>query len=510
MKIDLYHLHRGLHFTRLAYPIVLDVLRTWAEASGWEARVSICRESAVDLDTDADVVGISVYTQTAPAAYRAAAALRRRGKVVFFGGPHFRGDSTVAEAEPFCDVVAGSIDEATFRGLLADVAAGRLAAGGATRLVRDAANRFRYPHDFHQAIRSRRWYQIPTIPTSLGCPYDCNFCAAYLQGKYLLRDITSVRNEVAHAPGRVVLFSDATFGLHKRWTIALMDAIAPLRKKIAIETTLARVRDPELLRAMARGGVRWVVVGVETFGERLRKHGGADVDRSLIDVVAHAHELGMVVQGNFICGLDSDGPGSFDEIYEHYDRSGLDAIMIGILTPYPNTGVFRDLQAAGRIIDGDWEHYDCHHVVYRPLRMTVDQLVDGYVGLYRALRRRKSVLRENLERGRQPRRTRRIAPDDRQQSLPEVRLDREDAQPAPEPARSGGGRDAPTGPRGACRGAARMTHAGASSNARDSRWSVVSRPSSKRASTPARRSAAAPPLAARRSSRTSAAAARSS
>lgn len=394
MKIDLYHLHRGLHFTRLAYPIVLDVLRTWAEASGWEVRVSICRESAVDLDTDADVVGISVYTQTAPAAYRAAAALRRRGKVVFFGGPHFRGDSTVEEAEPFCDVVAGSIDEATFRGLLADVAAGRLAAGGATRLVRDAANRFRYPDDFHQALHSRRWYQIPTIPTSLGCPYDCNFCAAYLQGKYLLRDITSVRNEIAHAPGRVVLFSDATFGLHKRWTIALMDAIAPLRKKIAIETTLARVRDPELLRAMARGGVRWVVVGVETFGERLRKHGGADVDRSLTDVVAHAHELGMVVQGNFICGLDSDGPGSFDDIYEHYDRSGLDAIMIGILTPYPNTGVFRDLQAAGRIIDGDWEHYDCHHVVYRPLRMTVDQLVDGYVGLYRALRRRKSVLRE--------------------------------------------------------------------------------------------------------------------
>ena len=129
MKIDLYHLHRGLHFTRLAYPIVLDVLRTWAEASGWEARVSICRESAVDLDTDADVVGISVYTQTAPAAYRAASGPSPARKVVFFGGPHFRGNSTVAEAEPFCDVVAGNIDEATFRGLLADVAAGAARGG---------------------------------------------------------------------------------------------------------------------------------------------------------------------------------------------------------------------------------------------------------------------------------------------------------------------------------------------------------------------------------------------
>lgn len=394
MKIDLYHLHRGLHFTRLAYPIVLDVLRSWAEASGWRVRVSICREHDVDLDTDADVVGISVYTQTAPAAYRVAAALRRRGTAVFLGGPHFRGDSTREEASPFCDVIAGSIDETQFRGLLADVAAGRLRPGGRPRVVRDAANRFRYPAEFHQALRSRRWYQIPTIPTSLGCPYDCDFCAAYLQGRYLLRDIESVRSEVAYAPGRVVLFSDATFGLNKPWTIALMDAIAPLGKKIAVETTLGRVRDPQLLGALARGGVRWLVIGVETLASRLRKHGAPGVERGLADVIARAHDLGMVVQGNFICGLDGDGPGSFDDIYEHYDRSGLDAVMIGILTPYPDTGVHRDLQAAGRIIDTDWEHYDCHHVVYRPRRMTVDQLVDGYIGLYRAIRRRKSVLRE--------------------------------------------------------------------------------------------------------------------
>jgi radical SAM superfamily enzyme YgiQ (UPF0313 family) len=394
VKIDLYHLHRGLHFTRLAYPIVLDVLRSWAEASGWQARVSICQEAGVDLDTDAEVVGISVYTQTAPAAYRVAAALRRRGKVVLLGGPHFRGDSTLEEAAPFCDVIAGSIDEAQFRALLADVADGRLRSGGGPRVVRDTANRFRYPVDFRDSLRSRRWYQIPTIPTSLGCPYDCDFCAAYLQGRYLLRDIDSVRAEVAHAPGRVVLFSDATFGLDKRWTIALMDAIAPFGKKIAIETTLGRLRDPQLLAALARGGVRWLVIGVETLAVRLRKHGARDAERGLADVVAHAHDLGMVVQGNFICGLDSDGPESFDDVYDQYDRSGLDAVMIGILTPYPDTGVYRGLQTEGRIIDRDWEHYDCHHVVYRPRRMTVDQLVDGYVGLYRALRRRKSVWRE--------------------------------------------------------------------------------------------------------------------
>ena len=82
MKIDLYHLCRGFHFSKIAYPIVIDVLRVWVESSGWEVRVSICQEHQVDLETDADVVGFSVYSQTAPGSYRAARELRRRGKLV--------------------------------------------------------------------------------------------------------------------------------------------------------------------------------------------------------------------------------------------------------------------------------------------------------------------------------------------------------------------------------------------------------------------------------------------
>ena len=65
MKIDLYHLYRSFHFSKLAYPIALAVLKVWAESIGWQARVSICKESRVDLATDAAAVGISVYSQTA-------------------------------------------------------------------------------------------------------------------------------------------------------------------------------------------------------------------------------------------------------------------------------------------------------------------------------------------------------------------------------------------------------------------------------------------------------------
>ena len=394
MKIDLYHLYRGIHFSKLAYPIVLDVLKVWAESNGWEARVSICPESKVDLETDAEVVGISVYSQTAPAAYRVADRLRARGKVVLLGGPHFRGTSTLKEASPHCDVIATSLCDTQMRDLLDSVADGRLAANRPQPLyVVDRANQFRYPDNFYQALQSRRWYQIPTIPTSVGCPYDCSFCAAYMQGKYLLRDIDSIYNEMVHSPGPIALICDATFGLKKQFTLDLMRRLAPLRKKIGVETTLARLQDTQVLEAMAAGGVTWLVVGIETVAAKLRKHGTSDLEASLHEMLARAHDLGMMVQGNFICGLDEDGPESFDQIYEFYDRSGLDGIMMGILTPYPNTPLYDQLDREGRIFDTNWENYDCHHVVYRPRNMSIDQLIEGYIDLYRNVRARESVLR---------------------------------------------------------------------------------------------------------------------
>jgi radical SAM superfamily enzyme YgiQ (UPF0313 family) len=304
----------------------------------------------------------------------------------------------VEEAAPYCDVIVSSLCEEQWAALLDDVAAGRIAPQRPKPLyVADPGGRFRYPANFYQSLASRRWYQIPTVPTSIGCPYDCNFCSAFLQGKYLLRDVATIYNEVAHAAPPMVIMCDATFGLNKPFTIELMHALAPLRKKIAVEITIGRLKDRQILDALAHGGVKWLVVGVESLALKLRKHGTVDLDDGFRRVIDGAHERGMLLQGNFICGLDSDGPESFEEIYRYYDRSGLDAIMMGILTPYPDTGLYRQLEGEGRIFDTDWEHYDCHHVVYRPRRMTVDQLIDGYIGLYRMVRGRRSVFREIAE-----------------------------------------------------------------------------------------------------------------
>jgi radical SAM superfamily enzyme YgiQ (UPF0313 family) len=398
MKIDLFHLYRHLGFTHLAFPIILNALELWAESIGWQVRVAVCKEDKVDIETDANVVGFSVYTQTAPAVYRLSEELRRKGKVVILGGPHFRGPNTYAEAAPHCDVVVCSICETQWHQLLVDIADGKFSRKDHLAIYMvDKLNHFRYPTEFHERFKSQKLYQIASVPTSIGCPYDCNFCSPYLPGKYILRDIQTIYYEIANIRRKMIFICDASFGLNKRFTVELMHALAPLNKQICIESTLVRLNDKDILNALAVGGVKWIVTGIESLSLKLRKHGAANVSEMLKPVIDHAHEHGMVVQGNLICGLDSDGPESFDHMFEFITNSGLDSTMLGILTPYPNTAIYQRFQREGRILDYNWEHYDYHHVVYQPLRMSIDQLVNGYTQLYNEISKARWILKEAFQ-----------------------------------------------------------------------------------------------------------------
>jgi hypothetical protein len=63
------------------------------------------------------------------------------------------------------------------------------------------------------------------------------------------------------------------------------------------------------------------------------------------------------------------------------------------LTPYPGTPLFRQMEAEGRLLHRDWEKYDTAHVVFRPKRMTPEELLLGYDWLYRRLFSHASIWR---------------------------------------------------------------------------------------------------------------------
>ena len=81
-------------------------------------------------------------------------------------------------------------------------------------------------------------------------------------------------------------------------------------------------------------------------------------------------------------GFDHDGPDCFARLASWVEDNRLENATYHILTPYPGTPLFRQLEAEGRILHRDWERYDTAHVVFRPKRMRPDQLERGYEWLY--------------------------------------------------------------------------------------------------------------------------------
>lgn len=70
------------------------------------------------------------------------------------------------------------------------------------------------------------------------------------------------------------------------------------------------------------------------------------------------------------------------------------SILISLLlTPYPGTPLFRQMEAEGRLPHRDWSLYDTAHAVFRPKNMSPEELENGYAWMYRRLFSHASIWR---------------------------------------------------------------------------------------------------------------------
>ena len=76
-----------------------------------------------------------------------------------------------------------------------------------------------------------------------------------------------------------------------------------------------------------------------------------------------------MVNGSFVFGMDEDDASVFDRTVEWAVGQGVETATFHILTPYPGTLTFQDMEAQGQILHRDWDLYDTRHTVFRPARL---------------------------------------------------------------------------------------------------------------------------------------------
>jgi radical SAM superfamily enzyme YgiQ (UPF0313 family) len=345
------------------------------------------------LDDDPDLVVIQVYITSAYRAYALADHYRAQGAYVALGGLHVT--SLPDEAAAHADTIFLGPGEDTWPRFLADFRAGH----PGTRYQSTVRTLAGMPPVRRDLIK-RHLYLVPnSIVVSRGCPHTCDFCykEAFFQGgkSFYIQAVDDALAEIERLPGRHLYFLDDHLFGNTRFARALFEGMRGVGRVWQAAGTVQAILKPGLMEAAADAGLRSLFVGFETLNpDNLREqHKVQNLNRDYDAAIRRLHDLGIMINGSFVFGMDHDDPGVFDRTVEWAIRQGIETATFHILTPYPGTALYARLAVQGRITSANWDLYDTRHAVFQPAHVTADQLEVGYWRAYRDFYRWGSIVR---------------------------------------------------------------------------------------------------------------------
>ena len=340
-----------------------------------------------------EVVGITVHLTFAHRAFELARWYRARGAKVVLGGLHVLSCPEECAAEADALVLGEGVQ--VWPQVLADAAAGTLQpryVGSYRRPYRDD------PAPRRTLLPRRQFLTTTSLIATRGCHNRCGFCYLATQGlhmPYQMRDVEQVAAEFAADDQPYAVFTDNNLGSCHEYLRALCRALRPLEKIWSAAVTIDVTDDPSLVREMALAGCTGVFIGFESLTAENIADAGKKSPRpdDYARRVAILHDHGIQVNGSFVLGFDHDGPDVFARTADWIERNRLECATFHILTPYPGTPLFAQMEREGRLLHRDWSQYDTAHVVFQPRRMSTEQLAAGYAYCYERLFSHKSIWR---------------------------------------------------------------------------------------------------------------------
>jgi radical SAM superfamily enzyme YgiQ (UPF0313 family) len=343
------------------------------------------------------VVGISVHLTFAKRAYELADWYRARGSIVVLGGLHVM--SCPDEAAPHADAIAIGDGVQTWPRILADIERGALQKIYRAGFLKPYRSD---PPPRREILPHKHFLTSASLIATRGCHNRCGFCYLATDGlhmPYQMLDPQQVVDQFLAQDQPYGVFIDNNLGSRPQYLRELCRALRPIEKIWSAAVSIDVTDDPDLVREMALAGCTGVFVGFESLTDqnltdaRKKTPRAADYARR----VRLLHDNGIQVNGSFVLGFDHDGPEVFDRTIEWIERNRLECATFHILTPYPGTPLFRQMESENRLLHRDWTLYDTAHVVFKPRKMTPRQLAEGYAKCYSRLFSASSIWRRRPE-----------------------------------------------------------------------------------------------------------------
>lgn len=239
------------------------------------------------------------------------------------------------------------------------------------------------PHPSAQLVASR------------GCPFGCNFCLwpQLLFGSrvYRFRAIKDIADEMEYLIKdrgfKSVYFDDDTFNVGKSRMLELCDEIINRGLNKTPWAIMAKVdlMDEEILKKMKEAGLCAVKYGMENASQKIVDKCGKSLDlRKAIHVIKFTKSLGVNIHLTFTFGLPGETKKTIKDTIFLACKLDPHSVQFSMVTPFPGTDLYNELDKQGRILSKDFSMYDGHYnCVFQPDNLSPNDLVNAKQYAYR-------------------------------------------------------------------------------------------------------------------------------
>jgi len=333
----------------------------------------------VDLNWNGDLVGISTLTPSAYHAYEIADEFRKGGKTVVLGGYH--PSALPEEAKQHADAVVMGEAEISWPLLLKDFENKKLKPFYRSKTVDPEMIPSPYRKSKHFPF-----FGFETVQATRGCPYGCRYCAIQtIEGSHFkARPIKKVIEEIKSFKTKRIFFADSSMTTNSSYTKELFREMKDLDKKFSCYGNINVLnKDDELLKLSREAGCEQWLIGLDSVNQETIRYIGKKSNKveEYVSAVNKIRDYGITVMGMFVFGFDTDKPNIFDITLETINKMELERPVFSILTPFPGTVLYNELENEGRILTKDWSKYDLRNVVFQPKNFSVEQLRNGLISI---------------------------------------------------------------------------------------------------------------------------------
>jgi radical SAM superfamily enzyme YgiQ (UPF0313 family) len=348
------------------------------------------------LHDEPDLVVIQVYITNAYRAYAIADHYRRKGAYVVLGGLHVT--SLPDEAALHADTIFLGPGEETFPQFLKD-----FKNNDPKKMYRSSVRTLEAIPPIRRDLIKRNRYLVPnSIVVTRGCPHHCNFCYkdAFFEGgkSFYTQIVDDALAEIERLPGKHLYFLDDHLLGNAKFSAELFEGMKGMNRVFQAAATVDSVLRGDLIEKAALAGLRGLFVGFETFSP-VNLHQGnkkQNLEKDYIKAVKRLHSLGIMINGSFVFGLDDDDHDVFKRTVDWGIKHSLTTSTYHVLTPYPGTRLFQDMEEQGRILTRNWDFYDTRNVVYQTAKLTPEELQSGYNWAYKEFYRWSNIFEASV------------------------------------------------------------------------------------------------------------------